>query len=694
MSDGVSPEAAAAAVEEALAWVPQLGLAPPALGNAAAALSNRLGAAANLLEATSRLDCLPLIHEIDETARWLGARAAAVRNASATISAAMSPLPAQLRGAGGREARAAQLAAVVNLRSLRMAALIHLPALPVSAPPIERPVVPTDAATRLLPCFRKGLLDLFANRFESAVPALADACEDLAGAASNAAETELWRSAAEMFAMGSGVASVRVAIIRLTMRLESLLSGREIDGGDQDRIAPGRLLTDLRFMRALMQRLAGRSESAAPICDEADVLPAGVDCVEATTTALHQGASLGDCLRSLRDASLLAERFDLWLEVTRLEREAATRETVVERLAVYQASVPVEESPIPGLVHDHFLRAEAVLQRLESETSSAQSPPDTSAADPVRAYEPPSVPTTSAIVVDEGLLENLNLAAAEIRGARSRAEANLGSLRGGLQDMERTIKSLRAQLEALEVDSSAATTTNDAFDRPQEHGVPARLGALSRGIEELQGLQDALHALTEDTETVLASQASEDSELEHGLLKTRLVPVSTQFQRWRDSVGEAASARLDAGGGEVMLERRQAAALSDALVPLLRACTVDAGAPYVAIDVSRPRFDVMLQIRAAGAAPMTPSAWSALAAGFEPLGAVASRVENEETLSCCIVVPGPPQSVEVLLVGVGGQRFALPVAGVAGVLHRPQIAEADFADDAEAERANLAALLG
>ena len=88
------------------------------------------------------------------------------------------------------------------------------------------------------------------------------------------------------------------------------------------------------------------------------------------------------------------------------------------------------------------------------------------------------------------------------------------------------------------------------------------------------------------------------------------------------------------------------------------------------------------------------AAWSALAAGFEPLGAVASRVENEETLSCCIVLPGPPQSVEVLLVGVGGQRFALPVAGVAGVLHRPQIAEADFADDAEAERANLAALLG
>lgn len=690
----LSVDAAIAAIEAAVSLVsPQgktRGLTLPAT-----ALAARLADAAAVLESSGRVDVLPLVHELEVTAEWLAA-GRAVRDAQTAVSAALGSLRARLRGDAGSHWDASQLAAIVNLRSLRREALLFtLPEKGVVAAEPDEPF-PAEAVARVLPAFRTGLLGLLKQGLQPATTVLADACRDLGGEAAAGADARRWRQAAEMFGMSSGsaAADLRVALTRLAARLESLL---RCVFAPESEIGPGQraqIWQDVDVLHALMCRLEAGVEIAPARSSQPQIGASGTACSKQALDALEDGADLADGLKALRDALLREGRYERWFEVRKLEREEADSETALRRLSAWEAPpATVGHREIPALVHDHFARAEAALQRLESETLVAEFVPEPVPAGETKASVARLHLGMSPIAVDEALLENLNLAAAEIRGARSRAEANLGSLRGGLQDMERTIRSLRAQLEALELDSSAAAESETQSADRQIDGAPSRLGALSRGIEELQGLQDALHALTEDTESVLASQASEDSELEHGLLKTRLVPVSTQFERWTEAVGTGM--RLDIDGGEALLERRQAAALSDALVPLLAACVAGAGAGHIAIDISRPRFDLLLQVRFAGP-PIAPAIWAGLSAAFEKLGAFASQHDEAPATAVRIVVPGPPQSLDVVLVELGGQRFALPVDGVAGVLRRPKgVAGGDDLENvSDAECRSLAALLG
>lgn len=689
----LSVDAAIAAIEAAVSLV-----SPPqgeTRGRTlpATALAARLADAAAVMEASGRVDVMPLVHELEITAQWLAA-GRAVRDAQTAVSAALGTLRARLRGDAGSHWDASQLAAIVNLRSLRREALLFtLPEKGVVAAEPDEPL-PADAVARVLPAFRTGLLGLFKQGLQPATTVLADACRDLGGEAAAGADARRWRQAAEMFGMSSGSAAAELllAVTRLAARLESLL---RCVFAPESEIGPGeraQIWQDVDVLHALMCRLEAGVETASARSSQTQIGAIGTACSKQALDALEDGADLADGLKALRDALLREGRYERWFEVRKLERDEADPETALRRLSAWEAPpATVGHREIPALVHDHFARAEAALQRLESETLDAEFVPEPVPAGETKASVARSDLGLSPIAVDEALLENLNLAAAEIRGARSRAEANLGSLRGGLQDMERTIRTLRAQLEALELDSSAAAESETRSADRQIDDAPSRLGALSRGIEELQGLQDALHALTEDTESVLASQASEDSELEHGLLKTRLVPVSTQFERWTEAVGTGM--RLDIDGGEALLERRQAAALSDALVPLLADCV--AGAGHIAIDISRPRFDLLLQVRFAGP-PIAPAIWAGLSAAFEKLGAFASQHDEAPATAVRIVVPGPPQSLDVVLVELGGQRFALPVDGVAGVLRRPKgVAGGDDLENvSDAESRSLAALLG
>jgi len=702
-TDTTIVEAVVSAIDAAAKLAPTSPTEPRHLTLPAADLVDRLAVATGLLEASSRVDLMPLMQELNVTARWLAANGAA-RDAPAAISVALAALHARLRGDYKGDWHAILYAAMVNLRSVRRQALVFATPMLGDADPGSTGVLPAVAAARVLPAFRKALLGLLKDRFEPATTILADACRELGAQAPTAISSRQWQLATEMFELStrSAAADIRIAMKRMAVRLESFLRGLCVLDDASDCAVQAQLWKDVEALHSLQLRLQGDVGTLTPLSAETETDLIGTDYSKAAVRALKEGADLAAGLSALRDALLQQERYDDWFQVFKFERDGATRETVLDRLATWEETpVTVEVGALPGLVHNDLERAEAALRRLEGESVTAESPqrfvpPIETNADVKR----PDL-RTSAITVDEALLENLNLAASEIRGARSHAEANLGSMRGGLQDMERTIKSLRAQLEALEVDSSTNSEADGEANGSNAVGVPARLGALSRGIEELQGLQDALHALTEETESVLASQADEDSELAHGLLKTRLVPVATQFERWTEAVSLGAAspalgARLEIDGGDVMLERRQAAALSDALIPLLHACVSEAGAEHIAIDVSRPRFDLLLQVGCAGA-PLESATWTALSAGFEKLGAIASRSEDTSGMAFRIVLSGPPQSVDVLLIDLSGQRFALPVGGVAGVLRRPQAAEADdiAADNrADAKSCSLAALLG
>lgn len=657
-----------------------------------AALSAWLTEAAAVLEAQERVDVLPLVQELCLTSAWWSERGAG-RDTRAALAAGLDALLARLHGGAETQWEIRQLVAIVNLRSVRGQAL-RFDGLPAKggAGPESGESISASVAVRVLPTFRAGLVGLLKEAFADAATLLADACREAGAGTAVGRQARRWRRAAEMFDFSSRpeAAGLRVAVTRTAMGLELLL--RRLCAGEEDidGCEHARLWNDVDVLHSLIARIEGA------VCADPQTAANGREDVSRAAKAITEGAEAAERLGALGDGFLHAGHYKRWFDVWKLAQSGADRETVLRRLEGWRTEWGTAgDASASAVVHHHPARARIAAGPFQPRGSVTELAEERAPAVPtsVPGDRPDIVP--AAVPVDEALLENLNFAVAEMRGARSRAEANLGSLRGGLQDMERTLRSLRTQLESLEMVPGNARGAETPETDARSRGVPPGLGTLARGIDELQRIQDALHALTEETESVLASQASEHGELEQGLLKTRLIPVSTQFERWAEAVGGVAPASLQVDGGDLLLERRAAIALSDALMPLLQACAVAAGAGSLAVEISRPKFDLVLQIRFAGG-PIAPERWRGFAAAFEPQGAFAVQRYDTSVTTCRIVVPGPPQSLDALMVELGGRRFALPVDGVAGVARRAQTlaeAENDSATSV-ADSRSLAALLG
>ncbi|MDX1528643.1 MAG: chemotaxis protein CheW, partial [Gammaproteobacteria bacterium] len=177
-----------------------------------------------------------------------------------------------------------------------------------------------------------------------------------------------------------------------------------------------------------------------------------------------------------------------------------------------------------------------------------------------------------------------------------------------------------------------------------------------------------------------------------GLLKTRMMPVGAQFETLCQCVRQAAAAQdavatLRARGAEVVLERSQMEALSEVLGPLLKACVqhgldsagangrADPGEGQIELEVAQPRFDVTVEISYRGR-PLSTAVMSELAPALEALGAIAESTPGDGGLArVSVLIPGPPQPMDLLLVEVGRNRYALPLKHISGVAKTPAIAD-------------------
>jgi chemotaxis protein histidine kinase CheA len=655
-----------------LAMAEVVGAAPEKVAELGAECLARVRAAAAELEQNGRSRFLPLLTELEQTLVLLAAPLGA--NPCAAVAAAMDLLGRALK-CDEPPPRAREMIAIAELRSVR-----GMPA-PWRSPVIEcAAAVPEAARTaaevsaearaqilpRVLAAYRRSLLSFL--RFNSSDEArrLSDLSLRVADAAGEQTERRRWLAAAALFACAdeSG-GTARPLVKRLAVKLEQVL--RHLSEEAPVNEPGGRaLIADLEVLTALL-----RQSNGAAACDEDSAVTLKVDAKALASllkSLLDTPEDPRERLAQISDAFLVEGKYDRWLEAHRLaaRREGAQAlETAVLR---WESLLDDGESaPAPG-ASGHFAQARAALSRIEA----ALTPGEGSGNVPGRV---------SGVPVDVALLENLNLMAREIRGARSRAEANLGSLKGGLVDMDRSIRKLRLQLESLEVESQVH---NDATRVEAGNKMPSRFGALSRGIEELAGLKDALQSLTEETESALAVQAGEDAQLEQGLLKTRLMPVGAQFEALCRCVRRAASERglaatLSARGAEVALERSQADALTRALEPLLEACVQNGPAtgvspPPVApvanrieLAVSQPGFDVRVDIAYQGT-PLSAATLAESSSGMDTLGTVvAGPPDGEGRARVSVLIPGPPQPMDLLLVEVGKNRFALPLEDVSGV---------------------------
>ncbi|MFI4969176.1 MAG: Hpt domain-containing protein [Lysobacterales bacterium] len=231
------------------------------------------------------------------------------------------------------------------------------------------------------------------------------------------------------------------------------------------------------------------------------------------------------------------------------------------------------------------------------------------------------------IRVRSDLLDSLVNYAGEVSIYRSRLEQQISTFRFNLVEFDQTVSRLRDQLRKLEIETEAQIiaryqreqhdTGIGAFD-PLELDRFSQLQQLSRALGEsvsdLVSIQNLLDDQTRQSETLLLQQSRVSSDLQEGLMRTRMVPFDSLVPNLRRTLRQAAheldkraQLKVDGAHGEMdrnLLERMKAPfehMLRNALAHGIEkpAERLAAGKPAegtVNIAVSREATEVVLRV--------------------------------------------------------------------------------------------------
>jgi chemosensory pili system protein ChpA (sensor histidine kinase/response regulator) len=174
--------------------------------------------------------------------------------------------------------------------------------------------------------------------------------------------------------------------------------------------------------------------------------------------------------------------------------------------------------------------------------------------------------------VDAELLDQLLNNSGEASIARARLEQQIGSIDFNVGELSRTVTRLKEQLRKLELETEAQILhryeeekgTRGEFD-PLELDRYSSIQQFSRALAEtandVGSIQGLLENLTKDTQNLLTQQARTITELQNGLMRTRMVPFQRHVQRLARIVRQAASdthkkAELNIEGASGELDRQ------------------------------------------------------------------------------------------------------------------------------------------
>src|SRR5947208_2363853 len=155
--------------------------------------------------------------------------------------------------------------------------------------------------------------------------------------------------------------------------------------------------------------------------------------------------------------------------------------------------------------------------------------------------------------VDAELLDQLLNISGEASIARARLEQQLGSFDFNLGELSRTVTRLKEQLRSLEIETEAQILHKHDDEGPQHRSQfdPLELDryssiqqysrALAETANDVASIQQLLESLAKETQTLLQQQARTITELQNGLMRTRMVPFQRHVQRLARIVRQAAA---------------------------------------------------------------------------------------------------------------------------------------------------------
>ncbi len=294
---------------------------------------------------------------------------------------------------------------------------------------------------------------------------------------------------------------------------------------------------------ALMQRLASTlSGDALESTDAVELPPMDVAVEQVSVETLEP-----EELTAVDEAEL--EPADQELEAAESEEEVAPEE---EEASALDADTEEEQADETGPALPVMDQIGQLARDLEAPPSPASGGLDFGSLPSLASSEAATVDRRQLARVDPKLLEQLLNNAGEISIFHSRLSQQMSRIHFNLVELGQTVTRLREQLRGLEIATEAQIhyqhqvegSANEDFD-PLELDRYSRIQQLSLGLTEtasdVGSLKDLLQNLTSDTEALLVQQARTATELQDGLMRTRMVPFHGHATRLSRLVRQTAA---------------------------------------------------------------------------------------------------------------------------------------------------------
>jgi chemosensory pili system protein ChpA (sensor histidine kinase/response regulator) len=176
-------------------------------------------------------------------------------------------------------------------------------------------------------------------------------------------------------------------------------------------------------------------------------------------------------------------------------------------------------------------------------------------AQPVLPGREPVAPAERAELarVDAELLDELLNNAGEVSIFRARIEQQMTSIEFNLAELDRTVARLREQLRKLEIetetqilhrhqgDEAAHRADFDPLELDRYSSIQQLSRALAESVSDVASIEGLLANLNRDTQNLLQQQGRVITEVQNGLMRTRMVPFQRHVQRLTRIVRQAAA---------------------------------------------------------------------------------------------------------------------------------------------------------
>jgi chemosensory pili system protein ChpA (sensor histidine kinase/response regulator) len=154
--------------------------------------------------------------------------------------------------------------------------------------------------------------------------------------------------------------------------------------------------------------------------------------------------------------------------------------------------------------------------------------------------------------VDAELLDNLLNAAGEVSIFRARMEQQLFSVESNLGELGRVVLRLKDQMRKLEAETEAQILNKheagpgahpdfDPLELDRYSSLQQYSRALAECVSDVASVQSLLESQSRDAQNLLMQQARLVTELQNGLMRTRMVPFQRHAQRLTRIVRQAAA---------------------------------------------------------------------------------------------------------------------------------------------------------